>query len=777
MASGAVLAFFITILAIWGLGSLKAQRGRHQRGGRDYVFHPLGFIIGSDDRLSLSRLQAFLWTMAIFGTYAAAWWGHQPVRWQAGDGVAQHADSAARRARETATQAHTMAIQAEVQARLLTQQANEAAARLPSIPSPPVPTDSARMAVDALQRQAAAAAATAGRARDTDRVATATAEALEEDAARYKWVAIPAALLALAGISIGSGVFSTLIAAGNSSGVSPCVTSLRAERYATLAGRYPKLGMPRDTSVVCAVIYGSGLGRNGRVRLDGDFADILFWADDGTTIVTVPPAPVLRSNWAGTLIVDTANGKASYGTKQQPTVFSASTVTASLGSATDALEWSDLFRNDSDPTNLDLMKFQMFGWTLIGVSLYLWNFFSVIARYPFVVTLPALDPSLVTLTGVSQAAYLTNKGVQGGQPSPDRTVAAPPPPAPAAPLVPPAPPVRAAAVEPPVTADRSVPSGLIPPSLIIVLVALAMSSTLGAQVVRRNDVLAMDDWLLCSQPHYYGASGASSSSTGLIPSQNGKTPSTIVAVHGAATANAARRGDEGRHPAALAQVRLSAASMKPCRDAWAVHLDGILADGGGAGGALELATPGLPFGRRGDNGTLSVGSVGLHAGASATRRTIYDPAVDLHREAWAGMLLKLDLPGKLWLPGLGVSDILLHPLLAVQGNYAWDGALRTQRGQNVVPELNVALPISVMREVPGINLQVVGIGYSYDRIQHEAGDDALVRQVIGLTTAWFGKRLDVEVQGGTEKLGGTRLYKVIGVALRPRGCTICQTTF
>jgi len=93
---------------------------------------------------------------------------------------------------------------------------------------------------------------------------------------------------------------------------------------------------------------------------------------------------------------------------------------ASLGSATDALEWSDLFRDDGNPTNLDLMKFQMFGWTIVGLLLYLANFFSALGAQHVLSSLPAIDDSLVVLMGVSQAAYLANKGVQNVQPSGDR---------------------------------------------------------------------------------------------------------------------------------------------------------------------------------------------------------------------------------------------------------------------------------------------------------------------------------------------------------------------
>jgi hypothetical protein len=448
---GSILSFLIVILAIWAISTWRAQRGRQRRRGRFQFFHPLAFVVGSDDRLSLSRLQAFVWTMAIFGTYAAAWWNHGPVRWYGAGEAGQHADSVAQRARQVATEAHSLAIQADVQSRVVAARARTAAGRLAPLAASTPTSDSARVLVAALRREADAAAAEYGRAADADRMAAVTADALEADATRYKWIAIPAALLALAGISIGSGVFSTLISVGNSSGDHPCVTSMVAEPHAALKARFGgDLGVPRDPALPLAVLYGTGFGSGwGRVRFGGDFADILFWASDGKTVVTAPPPSIARKSWAGTLIVDTTNGKVAYGTREQPTSYDAAGSTASLGTATVALEWSDLFRNDANPSGLDLMKFQMFGWTLIGVSLYLWNFFSVILVHPLVSTLPALDASLVTLTGVSQLAYLTNKGVQGSNV-----------PSSAAPAV------GAAAAPPagPSAGDRVVAPGLVPPS-------------------------------------------------------------------------------------------------------------------------------------------------------------------------------------------------------------------------------------------------------------------------------------------------------------------------
>lgn len=37
-------------------------------------------------------------------------------------------------------------------------------------------------------------------------------------------------------------------------------------------------------------------------------------------------------------------------------------------------EFSDLFRDDKNPSAMDLMKFQMFGWTLVAIFIYAWLF-------------------------------------------------------------------------------------------------------------------------------------------------------------------------------------------------------------------------------------------------------------------------------------------------------------------------------------------------------------------------------------------------------------------
>lgn len=429
--------FFLTIAIIWAAGGWRAHRGHRSRGGWRSAFHPLGFVIGNDNRLSLSRLQAFLWTMVIFGSYAAAWKAHKAVQPATPEAI-QKIEALATHARERAIESHAAATQSAVNAQLLGE--IQTSAVLDSVLKFPAPIDSAKnaSALDSVrknlsvQRKDSADARTSSIA--ADRLAAIDARratALEADAARYKWILIPAGLLALAGISIGSGVFSSLISAVNSKGIHPCVTSIRAANYQDLSSLKVSLGTPRSIDVPCVVIEGASLGHDGRVRFDGDYADILYWGDAGNIAVVVPPVAAIRDRtqaWSGTLILDTSNGKIAYGTtKGVETKFNPSGMLLTLGSPTDALEWSDLFRDDSNPSNLDLMKFQMFGWTIISVGLYLWNFFVALAAQRVLAALPSIDDSLVILMGVSQAAYLTNKGVQNVPPTQRDTAPAPAP--------------------------------------------------------------------------------------------------------------------------------------------------------------------------------------------------------------------------------------------------------------------------------------------------------------------------------------------------------------
>src|SRR5205807_4486585 len=59
------LVFFGVPLLLWLIGA-----GAASKKARNSPF--FAYIAGSDHRLSLSRLQAFLWTLTIFGAFSAA---------------------------------------------------------------------------------------------------------------------------------------------------------------------------------------------------------------------------------------------------------------------------------------------------------------------------------------------------------------------------------------------------------------------------------------------------------------------------------------------------------------------------------------------------------------------------------------------------------------------------------------------------------------------------------------------------------------------------------
>lgn len=345
--------FFGVPLLLWLIGA-----GAALRKGRNSPF--LAYVAGSDNRLSLSRLQAFLWTLVIFGAFAAAMAVHKPFGTQA---EAEQAKAAAQAAQQEVDAAQKARDQANANA------------------------DQRKTADDNL-----------GKAKDALKEAQQKAEAATKNA---QWVNIPAALLTLAGIAIGSGVFSSLIAASNSEDKTACVTSVESKQITDL---------PDDSdnalTINTLIIKGQNLGNRGRVRFGRISAHIRDWSSDGTQIqVDVPtqlPEPTRRQNFYGPLVVDTPNGKLAYelgGTRNN----------FKLGAATSYYEFVDLFRDDKSPDNLDLMKFQMFGWTVVAVVIYSFLFLKLLTID--LVALPTVPEGIVILTGLSQTGYLTGKGV------------------------------------------------------------------------------------------------------------------------------------------------------------------------------------------------------------------------------------------------------------------------------------------------------------------------------------------------------------------------------
>ncbi len=190
---------------------------------------------------------------------------------------------------------------------------------------------------------------------------------------------------------------------------------------------------------------------------------------------------------------------------------------------------------------------------------------------------------------------------------------------------------------------------------------------------------------------------------------------------------------------------------------------------------IEGALPGVPFGHRGDNGREAIGSLTFYGGVSTSRQLSYEPALDLFRDGWLGMAFRFDFPASIWLPGLGRGLIVVHVLTSAQGNYAWDSNERALRGQTIAPEYSVSLPITVLRGLPLFN--VVGLGYSYDRVEHIAPGTRLERHLAGLSSSWFAKHLDMTLSWGLEVIEGHRAYRAFGVSIKPALCSFCERAF
>ena len=279
-----VVTFFGVPLALWLLSAMAARRL-----GRDHAL--LALISGADRRLSLSRLQMFIWTIVIFGAYASA----------------------------TVT--------------------------------------SSEVTID-------------------------------------KWISIPAPILELAGIALGAGVVSTLIAVTTGEEKSARVT-----------------GLTVDQAGAALVITGVDFGGEGNVRIGNEGLRVLEWVDKSKERQTNPTDPanldtvraLLPAMPGGdALIIDTGNGKICYKLLGQPP-------NLTLGPQDTCYEFADLFRNDKSPRGLDLTKFQMFGWTLVAVSIYIVMFLTSLDEITD--TLPTVDETIALLTGISQGGYLVGKAV------------------------------------------------------------------------------------------------------------------------------------------------------------------------------------------------------------------------------------------------------------------------------------------------------------------------------------------------------------------------------
>src|SRR5262245_36288258 len=168
----------------------------------------------------------------------------------------------------------------------------------------------------------------------------------------------------LAGIAIGSGVFSSLISALNGEDKTARVTSIGSITSQNLKPKFPDAKDPKSEEILS--ITGGDLGTNGLVKfgqkMSGEqSAPILFWKPDGTEVVV----DVTDIKERVSLVMETSNGKLWYELGNDG---------LKLGELKPYYELADLFRDDKNPNNLDLMKFQMFGWTVIAILIYSYLF-------------------------------------------------------------------------------------------------------------------------------------------------------------------------------------------------------------------------------------------------------------------------------------------------------------------------------------------------------------------------------------------------------------------
>ncbi len=398
------LVFFLLPIFLWLFVAAIVRR----KGFKERAF---ALIAGSDNRLSLSRLQAFGWTLVIFGSFAAAMTIHTTIN--AGspadiDNAQAHVKTATDKAESLKPNVATTAAAAKAanDVYVAAQTAlNEAQTKETSVPANASEEikQKARQAVEDAKGTLNAKTQTKATAEKAAEEAKTAADQADQDAKNavalarsYKWVDIPAALLALAGIAIGSGVFSSLISAVNSEDKTACVTSLGSIPQADLKAHFPDAQAATNPNALS--IMGKGMGSNGAVRLDKDRVPILLWKSDGTQIIVDVNDGVAYK----TLTVDTGNGKLCYGLE-------GNTPALVLGLPKVSYELSDLFRDDKNPSGFDLMKFQMFGWTLIAIFIYVYLFLADLR--PNLESLPVVPASIVILTGLSQSGYLTGKAV------------------------------------------------------------------------------------------------------------------------------------------------------------------------------------------------------------------------------------------------------------------------------------------------------------------------------------------------------------------------------
>jgi len=366
-----VLLFFLVPIILWLIGVLFIKRP-------ELSDKMLAFIAGGDNRLSLSRLQAFAWTLVIFGSFVAAMAIHNKI---------------------------TPLTEAD-----LTRAENDAQLFSDIKDSYKVSYDNAITAFKESGDRTKLDAA-----KDEYYKAVLVADEAATNARSSNWVDIPPALLLLAGIAIGSGIFSTLISNINDEDKSACVNGIEKLLAADFNDPTKYADTIDSQSPNLLRIIGVDMGKVGKVRFGKSkvysvYAPILFWRGDGTEIIVDVPA---GEHPYTTIIVDTANGKLPYAITDNTT--NAGVLDMKLGAGKYWYEFSDLFRDDKNPMNMDLMKFQMFGWTVVAICIYSWLFLNDLSSN--VKSLPLVPQSIVLLTGLSQVGYLAGKGVSSVKPN------------------------------------------------------------------------------------------------------------------------------------------------------------------------------------------------------------------------------------------------------------------------------------------------------------------------------------------------------------------------
>ncbi|HEX8565899.1 MAG TPA: hypothetical protein VF648_09540 [Pyrinomonadaceae bacterium] len=475
------------------------------RRGEGVIAKASAFIAGSDNRLSLSRLQALVWSLVIYGSFFAAMAVHNVIppasASQAEEYTAAAADAKEKlpSLKEDVKKAETDKVAAEEAKINAESEYSEADSNLKTLmerKAPEAEINTAKTQLTAAQDKLNTKARLLTLAQQKLSNAEGKVKAANEDirmGRNFNWVEIPGELLALAGIAIGSGIFSSLISALNSEEKTACVTSIHPISAVEFNDETKYPDTPETTSPYLLKINGKDMDKTGKVRFGINkvmttYASILYWKSNGTEIVV--DVPTNRS--FDTLVVDTPNGKLSYKLDDDFRVnefrtnleaanrllnqYSKSNVDtiadlekakenlekltkesadeAKIGEANSALqnaerevaisetnlteardkvkeiensriknlrlgvskyfyEFSDLFRDDKNPSTMDLMKFQMFGWTVIAIFIYSWLFLSNITKD--IASLPLVPPSIVLLTGLSQAGYLAGKGISNVQ--------------------------------------------------------------------------------------------------------------------------------------------------------------------------------------------------------------------------------------------------------------------------------------------------------------------------------------------------------------------------